>query len=194
MYYEELSEGRFTAPTGICPNPERWNSTDEESTELEVSQLIMGLVFGLQPDLCVETGSAFGQTTKMIGEALKANCHGHLISYEIIQERANEVAKLCEGLPVDVIANRATENVIEICEPIQFAFFDSSHEDRIPEFEYFLPHLAPGAICAFHDTASGHSYNHALEKDLITRLRETPGVTVINLPTPRGLALVQVYP
>jgi len=54
------TEARYFQPTELCPHPERWHSTDGDSTEIEVSDLAWGLVRTLQPDYCVETGTGHG--------------------------------------------------------------------------------------------------------------------------------------
>ena len=39
-----LLESRWKTANDRCPYPERWHSTDEESTEIEVSELVAALV------------------------------------------------------------------------------------------------------------------------------------------------------
>ena len=85
-------ESRYYQPTVDCPHPERWTSTDDDSTEIEVSDLAWGLVRATQPSLCVETGAAWGQTAERIGWALAANGHGHLYTLEPDRRRAAAVA------------------------------------------------------------------------------------------------------
>src|SRR4051812_15337510 len=99
---EFLPESRFTRPTALCPNPHRWWSTDDDSTELQVSEMVAGLIRGLQPDYCVETGSAFGQTTETIGKALLKNGHGILHSLETDPGRVAQTRARIDGLPVTV--------------------------------------------------------------------------------------------
>jgi hypothetical protein len=61
------SEARFTPPRPDCPHPEWWTSTDDDSTECEVTALVAAFVVALQPELVIETGTAFGQTAEAIG-------------------------------------------------------------------------------------------------------------------------------
>lgn len=184
-------ESRFTPSTEACPHPERWHSTDADSTEIEVSQLIAGLVVGLQPELVVETGSAWGQTTKLIGEALRHNGHGELHSIEPDPERVEHTRNLCtakgggEWLPVKVHEMKSLDWVPP--GPIDFAFFDSLIELRVPEFEGYLPHMHQGTIVAFHDTADHHGlWPH------IAGLERAGKLLPIRLPTPRGLVIAEV--
>lgn len=67
------SEARFTPPRPECPYPEWWTSTDVDSTECEVTALVAAFVVALQPELVIETGTAFGQTAEAIGHAVAAN-------------------------------------------------------------------------------------------------------------------------
>jgi predicted O-methyltransferase YrrM len=187
----QFQESRFTSPTDYCLHPEWWHSAEDESTEFEITSLIKGLIHGLQPDFCIETGSGFGQTTREIGIALKDNGHGGLLTFEYVVQRAIVVEKMCEGLPVNVVIGSLLESP-QFSIKVDFAFFDSSHRDRVPEFEFIQPYLSAGALCVFHDSAQGHGYDPDTGKCQIEKLREIPGVQVINLPTPRGLALVQV--
>jgi hypothetical protein len=74
------SEARFTAPRADCPHPEYWHSTDSDSTEIEVTELVAAFVRAPQPETVLETGSAFGQTAEAIRRTLAANGHGRLVT------------------------------------------------------------------------------------------------------------------
>lgn len=178
-------EIRFTPPTEICPHPEWWHSTDADSTEQEVSALLQGFVRGLQPELVVETGAAWGQTAQMLGKALQINGHGHCHSIEPDPERAEHTRQRCVGLPVTVEEMKSLD--WEPPGPINFAFFDSLIELRVAEFRQYLPAMAKGAFVAFHDTADHHGLWPEIEA------LETEGLLLpIRLPTPRGVAVAEV--
>ena len=97
------TEDRFTPARPDCPYPQRWHSADSDSTELEVSHLVAAFVRALQPNLVVETGTAWGQTAELIGQALKANGQGRLITLEPDPARAEHSRNRCAGLPVEVL-------------------------------------------------------------------------------------------
>lgn len=177
------SESMWTTPRPDCPNPGRWHSTDAQSTELEVSELVATFVRALQPSYVVETGTCIGITARMIGEALTANGHGQLVTLEIDPERAAAAAEYCAGLPVEVRCVPSLEFVPD--EPIGFAWFDSLLELRVSEFERFRPWLASGTVVGFHDTAPHHGRFGALVESL-------PGTRSIRLRTPRGVTFTQV--
>lgn len=177
-------ESKWSKASDSCPHPEWWHSTDPQSTELEVSELIGGFIRALQPEYVVETGSCLGITSQLIGLALKANGHGHLDTLEVMPERAEYVRKMCDDfLPVTVHETPSLE--FTPAAPINFAFLDSLIDLRIPEFNRFREHLAPGAVVAFHDTAPRFGAYGA-------NIRALPGVQALQLNTPRGITLVQV--
>lgn len=184
------SEARFTAASDRCPRPADWTSTDCGSTEVEVSDLLAGLIRGLQPELVIETGSAWGQTAELIGRALASNGHGRCVSLEHVRHRADYSRKRCEGLPVEVIEGSSLEYVPT--EWIDLLFLDSSYENRVPEFELFRRRMRPGAIACFHDTAPGHGSEDLGGMDLRTVVESISNVRVIHLPTPRGISIVEL--
>lgn len=186
-------ESRFTAPTDECPHPERWSSTDGDSTELEVADLAWGLVRALQPDLCVETGSAFGVVARRIGEALAANGYGWLATLETDRRRAAHVEEVTRGLPVTVYL----QSSLNFVPPgsVGFLWLDTFYELRVPEFTRYRPHLAPGCVVCFHDTAPGHgSHRIPSGRDLRSEVDAALGdqLATLHLPTPRGVTVAMV--
>ena len=178
-----VSEAVWTAPRSDCQHPERWHSTDAQSTELEVTELVGAFVRALQPDYVIETGTCVGQTAWMIGQALQANGHGRLDTIEYDGDRADHSRRLCAGLPVTV--HQVDTMTFTPAEPIGFAWFDSETHLRVPEFERFRPWIIPGTIVGFHDTASHHG-------EWSQALLRLPNTRAIRLPTPRGVTFVEV--
>lgn len=178
-------ESRFTGPREECPHPEYWHSTDTDSTEEEVTELVAGFVRALQPEIVVETGTAFGQTAYAIGDALQANGHGHLWTVENDPERAAECADALAGLPVTVV-NGSSMNFTPP-NGIGFAWFDSLFHLRAAEFLRYLPHMRPAATVGFHDCGP----QHPLRPD-IEALAGDGLLRPIYLPTPRGVVFAEV--
>jgi hypothetical protein len=181
------SEGRFTAPRSDCPHPERWHSTDEDSTELEVSELVGAMVTALQPDLVVETGTAFGQTAELIGRALKRNGQGRLVTLEVDPERVQAAKERCHGLPVEVVQASSLEYMPP--GPADFAWFDSLTHLRPQEFRRWLPHMHDRTVVGFHDTGPQHPV-----RGLLQPLEEEGLLAPMYLPTPRGVCFARVTP
>lgn len=177
------SEAEWTPPTSRCPHPERWTSTDAQSTEIEVSELVSAFVRALQPDYVVETGTCLGQTSYVIGLALRANGHGRCDTVEVKDELVEIARDRCTGLPVTV--HHVASLDFEPAEPIGFAWFDSLLNLRVREFLAYRPWMQPGTIVGFHDTAP-HFGSFGVAVENLTGLR------AINLPTPRGVTFAEV--
>lgn len=183
----DLSEARWTPAREDCPHPERWHSVDDESTELEVTELVASLVRALQPDLVVETGAAFGQTSAAIGAALRVNGQGALWTCETNPARAETADAACQGLPVVLHRGSSLDMIARLAEPVAFAWFDSLLELRVPEYIALRPLLRPGAIVGFHDTGPQHGYRPQVEA-----LAGEGWLRLIHLPTPRGVIFGEV--
>lgn len=178
-------ESRYTSPRGDCPHPEWWHSTDADSTEFEVSELVAGFVRALQPEVVVETGTAWGQTAQVIGRALERNGHGHLYTLEPDPARARFSQDRCAGLPVTVVEQESLN--WEPPGPIGFAWFDSLIYLRVPEFDRYRPWMTAGTIVGFHDTGPQHKL-----RPHVDQLATDGHVSLIHLPTPRGVTFAEV--
>lgn len=181
------TEDRYTDPNPYCPYPERWHSSDADSTEHEVSALVAAFVRALRPDLVIETGSAYGQTAQAIGEVLALAGVGKLHTIEPNVTRAEITRQRCAGLPVIVEQMGSLEFVPP--GPVGFAWLDSLLPLRVPEFERFYPYLVHGAIVGFHDTAPHHG---AQLWDLILQQEGYGRLLPIRLRTPRGVVFAEV--
>jgi predicted O-methyltransferase YrrM len=183
--FENQLESRFTDPREDCQHPERWHSVDADSTEFEVTDLVAAFVRALRPDVVVETGSAWGQTSEAIGEALTFT-PGRLYTLEIDPTRAQATRVRCAGLAVEVVEQSSLDWVAP--DGIGFAWLDSHFDLRVPEFERLYPHFAPGAVVGFHDTGP---HRPAL-RAAVEGLEEREMLLPIHLPTPRGVTFGQV--
>lgn len=180
-------ESTWTKPSAWCPHPERWHSTDPQSTEMEVSELVGSLVRALQPDYVVETGTCLGLTAAAIAMALCQNGHGRLDTLEPDQERADVawagLKRIMVDPPVTVWGVKSLD--FTPTARIGFAWLDSRMELRVPEFDRYRPWMDPGTIVGFHDTAPHHG-------GWADELHSLPGTRAITLRTPRGVTLLEV--
>lgn len=188
-----FSEGRFTVSRPDCPHPERWHSDDADSTEHEVTELVAAFVRALQPDVVVETGSAWGQTAEAIGRVLADSSTdqwaGVLHTMDPNPTRFDATVTRCEGLPVHVHKMTSMEWIAKPpFEFIDFVWFDSIHHLRVPEFKAFYPYMTSRTIVGFHDTGP---HQGGLREE-IEDLELTGGLLPIHLPTPRGVTFGQV--
>lgn len=180
------SEATWTDPRDDCPHPEWWHATDHDSTEVEVSELVAGFVRALQPEYVVETGTCFGQTAHAIGIALMQNGHGELDTIEIDSVVAQVAFRRCAtplDLPVTIQQMSSLDFVPR--QQIDFAWFDSEMELRVPEFRRFEKWMKPKhTIVGFHDTGP--------HKGVLGPLVRGLGAKTLQLPTPRGVTFLQV--
>lgn len=190
------SEATWTDPRPDCPRPERYHAPDSDTTESEVTALVAAFVTALQPDLVIETGSAFGHTSRAIGEVLQANGHGSLETYETDIDRAIETGKRTAGLPVQVHIAPSLDGIRTLIADghvsmVRFAFLDSLLELRVPELQAIRPLLAPGAIVGVHDCGEpGHTKYTPFSREIATAA-DRLGFNRISLPTPRGVTFLQ---
>ena len=198
-------ESKYTRPHLAAWHPEWWHAPDGDSTEDEVSELIGGIVRGIQPNVVVETGTAFGHTARYIGEALRRNGHGTLYTFDVDETRLAHARALLSDPslaggsllppngPVHLLQQSSLD--FEPPAPIDFAFFDSLYELRVDEFLFYrgLGALRPGVIVAFHDwTSRIRGQHYDVQGELEERLVAPGLVRLVYLPSPRGLALGQV--
>lgn len=188
-------ESTWTHPSASCRHPVRWHSTDDDSTEIEVTELVAGFVRGLQPDLVLETGTAWGQTAQAIGESLALNRHGRLITCEPDLERAAAARERCRGLPVDVVEQSSQDVIAEMVgQPsrprVGFAWLDSLFDLRIPELSALRPLLAPGAVVGVHDCGEPGRAKFDVFASAVAGHALAFGFNRISLPTPRGVTFL----
>jgi predicted O-methyltransferase YrrM len=180
-----LLESRFTVPTADCPNPERWHSPDDASTETEITELVAAFVRALQPEIVVETGTSFGYTAEAIGKALKRNGHGRLYTMDTDAEMVTLAEGRCAGLPVTILHEASSDFTPP--GPVGFAWLDSEPQYRIAEAHALRPYLAPGAFVGIHDTAWHHNFRPAVQA-----LCDEGWLRPVWLPTPRGVMFAEV--
>jgi predicted O-methyltransferase YrrM len=176
-------ESRFTPPSALCPRPDFWTSNDIDATENEVLDMIHGLVRGLQPQLCIETGTYLGDGTRAIASALERNGHGVVHTFETHEDKVRAAAASLGDL-----RHRITFHNREVGDwtppgPIDFAFFDSSFGARKLEFHNLSPFMTERTVVVFHDTAPHLGMRQLLD--------DMP-VTLIDFPTPRGVSVGQL--
>jgi hypothetical protein len=180
-------ESTWTTPTDWCPNPDWWTSTDDDSTEIEVTCMVKWMIVGLQPRVVVETGTAWGQTAHEIGDALRINGRGHLHSFEVNKVRVDASRRRCEGLPVSVHQMPSLQGIEwlkEVTNHVDFVWLDSLFNLRLRELENLMPLFTERTVIGIHDTAP----HHPLHRDLV----KLKGFRRIDFHTPRGVSFLQL--
>jgi len=182
-------ESDFTKPTPICPKPVHWHTHDIQATEIEVIEMVHGMIRGLQPEMVLETGTSRGFMAKSIGNALYVNGHGRLITFEPDEDTWREACRTVGANPYITMANQASM-VPWNARKIDFAWHDSLIELRQPEFEFYLPHYSDRAVVCFHDTAP----HFGDWSDYLRTQLKTEGFSYLDWPSPRGVIIARRNP
>lgn len=191
-------ESRFTPPRPDCPHPERWHSPDSDSTEIEVSRLVAAFVEALRPDMVIETGTAFGQTAELIGDALGPVPNTWLITFEPDAERARLARERCIATRVEVREEPSLVGIQRLIDStdgnhpkVGFAWLDSLFELRVPELRAIRPLLTPGAIVGIHDCGEPIATKYREFSSEVAKAAAPLRFSRISLPTPRGVTFLQ---
>jgi prolipoprotein diacylglyceryl transferase len=185
----DVLQAEYHRPTLECPHPERWHMYDSMSAEVEVLDFLKALVTTIKPELVVETGTFSGLSTLRIAEGLKENGVGRVITCEW-DKKVYEAAKgrfAESGLGKWIEARNESSLVMKVDGTIDMLFCDSDPELREQEVRRFLPLMNPYGLILIHD-ASSHMKS---VREGALRLEAEGLISVLLLPTPRGLVLAQ---
>jgi predicted O-methyltransferase YrrM len=175
--------------TPECPHPERWSMYDSMTAEVEVLELLRCLVTTVKPELVVETGTFSGISTLWIAEGLKQNGLGKVITCEsdpVVYANAKErIAK--SGLADWIECRNESSLETRIDGVIDILFSDSDQEIREREVRRFLPQMSTRGLILMHD-ASSHL---RVVREAALRLEAEGLISVVLMPTPRGLVVAQ---
>ena len=175
--------------TPECPHPERWRMFDTMTAEVEVLEFLRCLVTTVKPSLIVETGTFLGVSTVYMAEGLKQNGFGKIITCEpdpAVFAKAKQKID-ASGLSRWVDSRQQSSLEIKVSGAIDMLFCDSVVELREQEVRHFLPQVNPTGLVLMHD-ASSHLKT---VRDAALKLEQEQLISVVLLPTPRGLVLAQ---
>ena len=179
----------YHRPTPECPHPERWSMYDSMTAEVEVLEFLRTLVTTIKPNLVVETGTFMGVSTLWIAEALRLNGFGRIISCEYdpkMLEVAREKIETSEFRDlIDLRRDSSLEMSVE--GTIDLFFSDSNVDIREQEVRRYLPQISPFGVILMHD-ASSHMKD---VREAALKLEREGLISVVLLPTPRGLVMAQ---
>ena len=178
--------------TPECPEPRRWSMIDSMSAELEVLEFLATLVTTIKPRLIVETGSFLGVSTEWMARGLERNGFGKIISCEfdpLVYSKAKARLANSPLLPFIELRNQSSlDMTINGAEgKIDLFFSDSDMPIREQEVRRFLPQINPNGIILLHDASS----HHKVVRDAAKSMEAEGLLSVVLLPTPRGLAIAQ---
>ena len=179
----------YHRPTPECPHPERWSMYDSMTAEVEVLEFLRTLVTTTKPEMVVETGTFLGVSTLCIAEGLRLNGFGRIISCEY-DAKVFEQAKQKIGASQfrDLIDLRNESSLeMKVDGMIDLFFSDSDMPIREQEVRRYLPQISPFGVILMHDASS-----HLKQvRDAALKLESEGLISVVMLPTPRGLVMAQ---
>jgi predicted O-methyltransferase YrrM len=177
------------SPTPECPHPERWRMYDAMTAEVEVLEFLKTLITTVKPNLVVETGTFMGVSTLWIAEGLKQNGFGRVISCEFDPKTHAAAQKRFDesGLAEWIDLRLGSSLDLKIEDTIDILFSDSDLNLREKEVRRFLPQINSNGIILMHD-ASSHL---KVVREAALRLEQEGLISVLLLPTPRGLVVAQ---
>lgn len=193
MLQAERAQGallpEYHRATPECPNPSRWHMYDSMTAEAEVLEFLRTLVTTIKPNLIVETGSFLGVSTVWMAEGLRENGEGRIVSCEldpVVFAKAQERI-VASGLGEWIDLQNVSSFDLKVTGQIDLFFSDSDLDVRENEVRQYLPMISPNGLILMHD-ASSHA---GTVRDAALRLEKEGLISVVLLPTPRGLAIAQ---
>jgi prolipoprotein diacylglyceryltransferase/predicted O-methyltransferase YrrM len=175
--------------TSECPHPERWRMFDTMTAEVEVLDFLKCLMTTVKPNLVVETGTFLAVSTLYMAEGLKQNGSGKIITCEPDKEVFAKAKEKIDASGLSKFIDFRCQSSLEtrVSGTIDILFCDSLPELREPEVRHFLPQINPNGLILMHDASSHLKTVRAAA----LRLEQEGLVSVVLLPTPRGLVIAQ---
>ena len=185
----DVLQPEYHRPTLECPHPERWHMYDSMSAEVEVLDFLKSIVITLKPELIVETGTFSGLSTLRIAEGLQANGFGRVITCEYDAQVFAAAKKRfsASGLGKWIDARNESSLEMKVEGRIDLLFCDSDAPLREQEVRKFLPQMNPHGLILMHDASSLMK----TVREAALKLEAEGLLSVLLLPTPRGLVLAQ---
>ncbi len=151
-----------------------------------ISALVFRQISGALPRPIAIT---FGYGTIKMAEGLKENGFGRIITIEYDPEIYAKAKQRIEdsGLADWIEVRNQSSLDTQIDGTIDFLYSDSLLKIREQEIRKFLPQLDGRSLIAIHDA----SLHFAVVREGALRLEQEGPISVILLPTPRGLVLAQ---
>jgi len=179
----------YHRPTPECPHPERWSMFDSMTAEVEVLEFLRTLVTTIKPNLVVETGTFLGVSTLWIAEALRMNGFGRIVSCEYDPQVFAAAKEKIEASEFRDLIDLRNESSLEmkVDGAIDLFFSDSDMPIREEEVRRYLPQISPFGLILMHDASS-----HLKQvREAALKLEAEGLISVVLLPTPRGLVVAQ---
>ncbi len=186
---EQFAQPEYTPATAECPQPQLWSMLDSQSTELEVLEFLKTLVTTVKPKLILETGTFLGHGTVKLAEGIRENGFGRVITIEFdpaIRARAQQRFH-DSGLSTWIESRLESSLETQIEGSIDLFYSDSHLANREAEIRRLLPQLDPRGLLVIHDASS----HFKIVREAALRMEEEGLISVVMLPTPRGVVVAQ---
>jgi predicted O-methyltransferase YrrM len=162
---------------------------DSMTAEFEVLEFLKSIVTTTKPELIVETGSFMGVSTLWLAQGLKENGFGKIISCEfdpvVFAKAKDKVERSSVKDWIDLRNESSLE--MKVDGRIDLLFSDSDMPIREQEVRRYLPQVNPFGLILMHDASS-----HLKQvRDAALKLEAEGLISVVLLPTPRGLVMAQ---
>lgn len=204
----ESSNGLLNKVPEIRDETGYYTMCDDGGVEHEVGNFLYGLVKILQPKHILETGTYTGVSALYMGQALKDNRHGDLVTLEVENThklRAEALWRNCE-VAAEVTCELKTSleyndsRLIQAGFEYDLLFLDSEPQYRFAELVKFFPYLKEGGYIGIHDLPNTlcqgnvnpdhpemKSYPYGDLPEQIKEWLKTDKLRMIHFPSPRGL-------
>lgn len=185
----ESVQAEYMPATPECPHPELWKMADSQTAEIEVLDFLKSVVTTLKPRLIVETGTFIGYSAIKMAEGLQSNGFGKIVTIEYdpaIFAKAKERID-ASGLRSWIEYRNESSLETQIDGVIDILFSDSHLDIREQEIRRFLPQVDPRGLILIHDASS----HFQVVREAALRLEQEGLLSVLLLPTPRGLVIAQ---
>jgi prolipoprotein diacylglyceryl transferase len=185
----DVLQPEYHKPTLECPHPERWHMYDSMTAEVEVLDFLKAIVTTIKPELVVETGTFSGLSTLRIAEGLKANGFGRVITceYDAKVFAAAKERFATSGLADWIDARNESSLEMKVDGRIDLLFCDSDAPIRGQEVRHYLPRVNPHGLILMHDASSAMQ----IVREAALQMEQEGLISVVLLPTPRGLVVAQ---
>jgi predicted O-methyltransferase YrrM len=132
---------------------DEWVSRDHMGSEYEVGELLYGIIRLAKPELVVETGCYYGDTSAKIAQALCHNQKGWLVTCDIEEAKVNFTASMLVNFPVKTMVSKSLD--MPQLKEADVVFSDSGCTPpdiptRFREFEL----CKPGCLWVVHDATN----------------------------------------
>jgi len=175
--------------TPECPHPERWSMYDSMTAEIEVLEFLATLVTTVKPELIVETGAFLGVSALWMARGLQRNGFGRIVTCEfdpaVFAKAKEKIA--ASGLSEVIDLRNESSLTMQVPGTIDLFYSDSDLDIREHEVRRYLPHIRPTGLILMHDAAS----HPGVVREAARRLEAEGLISVVFLPTPRGLVVAQ---